>query len=609
MLRVLFIHCLCVCLAAAQTGPADRPEDPPAEAGIRRDIIVVTGTYTPVPLDEADRAVSVFPLDTEDRLLSNSVVDSLKLDSSVDVRQRGPNNIQGDLSIRGSTFGQTLVLVDGFRLNDAQSGHHNLDLPVAIDSLERIEVLKGSGSAFYGSDAVGGVVNFMSRKPEVSEFRLRAGVGNQGANQQRASISLLRGALSEQITFYRDFSSGFIPNRDYRNLSVASRTGFDTRLGYSRILLAHSDRPFGAEQFYGRFNSWERTKGWFAAATQPLGGRTDISFAYRRHTDLFVLYRDRPQVFTNHHAVESYQAIVRRWEPLGANGRFHYGAEGLREAIDSNNLGGHRRSRGAAYAAADLRVMNRFSFTLGGRLETYGSVNTEFNPTAAGGVWLSSQLKLRASVSRAFRLPAFTDLYYHDPANRGSPDLRPESAWGFETGLDWNAGGRLRAEVSFFHRRERDGIDFVRASPDDLWRATNFQKLNFSGVEAAVTTIVARRHRFGFRYTALDGQQDLIPGFASRYVFNYPRHSGIAGWQAALPGGWVARSRLGVLQRYQRASYAVWDVYVARAAGRIHPFVQLTNLTATSYEEIAGVIMPGRGILGGVEIALFSSGK
>jgi len=118
------------------------------------------------------------------------VADFLKLDPSVDLRERAPNHIQADLSIRGGTFGQTLVLVDGMRVNDAQTGHHNLDLPLPVESVERIEVLKGSGSAFYGSDAVGGVINLITREAEFSEVRLSLEpwsrkLGNQPAARLR----------------------------------------------------------------------------------------------------------------------------------------------------------------------------------------------------------------------------------------------------------------------------------------------------------------------------------------------------------------------------------------------------------------------------------------
>ncbi|RPI11702.1 MAG: TonB-dependent receptor, partial [Acidobacteriales bacterium] len=438
-----------LCFLAA----ADAPPSP------RRDAVVVTGVYQPVPLEEADRAVKV--LETGPLLpLSNAVVDVLRLDPSLDVRQRGAGGVQADLSIRGGTFGQTLVLLDGLRLNDAQTGHHNLDLPIPMEALSRIEILKGSGSTLYGSDAVGGVVNLITRAPETSEFRLRAAAGNFGVNQQRFSLSAVKGRLAQQFAGTRDFSSGFMPNRDYRNLAWVSNTHFSSALGGSAILVGNGDRPFGAGNFYGNYPSWERTRTWFASARQDLGKKTQAAFAFRRHADLFVLFRDRPEVFTNRHAVESYQAVVRHSEQAGRNTRLHFGIEGLRDSIVSTNLGSHARTTGAAYAAVDFRALGRFSFSAGLREQVYGALRSELSPSVAAGVWLSRRMKLRASASRAFRLPSYTDLYYHDPASQGSPNLRPERAWSHEAGLDWHASTRLRGSVTAFHRRETDGIDY-----------------------------------------------------------------------------------------------------------------------------------------------------
>lgn len=572
----------------------------------KKETVIVTGSYDPIPLEEADRAVRSVDV-RELSLVSNTVADLLKLDSSLDLRQRSVNGIQGDLSIRGGSFGQTLILLDGLRLNDVQSGHHNLDLPLPLEAISRVEVLKGSGSTLYGSDAVGGVVNFITRPPERTEMRVRTAVGNFGVNQQRGDLGYAGKRWSEYLSFSRDFSTGFIPNRDYRNLSLASRTSVVSALGTTAVTLATNDRPFGAEKFYGPYNSWERTRTWFASVRQSLGSKTDAAFAYRRHTDLFVLYRDQPQAFTNRHAVESYQGSLRRREDLGPNTKLYYGAEVYHDAIDSNNLGQHSRMRAAPYVSLDVRALRRFSFSLGLRDEVYGSGNHEVNPSVAAGYWISPQLKLRASVSRAFRLPTYTDLYYQDPQNIGSPFLRPERAWSYEGGLDWNAGGRLRAGATIFQRRETDGIDFVRRSETDIWRATNFQKLQFTGIEANVALRPAPSHEIEWQYTGLRGAQDRLDGQLSKYVFNYPVHSGVVTWQGAFPQGIVARTRIGILQRYQRDSYGLWDIYAAANRYRVRPFLQLSNLTSTSYEEIPGVAMPGRSIVGGIEVLVFGS--
>jgi iron complex outermembrane receptor protein len=435
--------------------------------------------------------------------------------------------------------------------------------------------------------------------------RLRSALGNFGVNQERAVLAYGTRKFGQSLIASRDFSSGFISDRDYRNLSLTSMTHWKTSAGATDVTLAHNDRPFGADQFYGNFPSWERTKTWLGSIRQELGERTDASFGFRRHTDLFVLYRDRPDVFTNRHAVEGFQAAVRRSDPIGPNLKVFYGLEGYYDSIASTNLGNHDRGRAAGYVGVDARALKRFSLSAGVREEIYGRRESQVSPTVSGGYWVSSRFRLRASLSRAFRLPTFTDLYYHDPANVGSPDLRPERAWSYEGGADVYLAGNVRASLTVFHRRERDGIDYVRSSLADIWRATNFQKLNFTGVEAGVDATIATRHQIQLQYTGLNGAQAALGGL-SKYSFNYPIHSGVASWTAALPGGMMARAQLGTLQRYARTPYALFDVYAARIRGRVHPFLQLTNITDTVYQEIFGVPMPGRAVVGGVEVVVLS---
>ena len=563
----------------------------------------MTGTFEPMSLEEIDRAIRVLPV-RGNTLVLNTLVDMLRLDPSLDLEERAPDGVQADLSIRGSGFGETLILLNGQRLNDAQSGHHNMDIPIPLDSVSRIEVMRGSGSTLYGSDAAGGVVNIITAPPEGLEVRLRTALGSFGTNQERGSIADGNSKVSEQLTFSRDFSSGFMPDRDYRNLQLASITHLTSGWGASDLTLGYMDHPFGADQFYGDYNSWEDTKTWFAGFRQSFGERTSASFSYRRHSDLFVLYRDQPEIFTNHHADESWQADLRRREPVNPNTTVFYGVEALHESIVSNNLGNHARSRAAAYGAVDFRALRRFSLTLSAREEVYRSFSGEFSPSVAAGYWLAPKVKLRASASRAFRVPSYTDLYYHDPANLGNPNLRPERAWSYEGGLDWAPAARLRGDLTIFERRERDGIDYYRSSPTDLWRAVNIDSLNFTGVETSMRFDARSAGTIDFRYTALRGVQDTIPVGLTKYTFNYPEHSGVVIWQAVVAKAVQFRTRLGVLDRRDREPYALWDIYSAYSHGKVHPFFQVANVTSTSYQEVLGVQMPGRSFMGGLELVL-----
>jgi iron complex outermembrane receptor protein len=479
-----------------------------------------------------------------------------------------------------------------------------MDLPIPLESVSRIEVLRGAGSTFHGADALGGAVNFITGPPEASELRLRTGVGNFGFNQQRVLASLLKGRWSETLSASRDFSTGFRPGRDFRSTSLSSESRFQSALGATSLLFAGSDRPFGADQFYGNFNSWERTKSWFASLSQELGEKTRIAASYHRHSDLFRLFRTQPTVSVNNHISQTWQAVIRRRDALTSNSTLSYGADAQGDTIDSSNLGHHARNRGAGYLNLDLRALRRFSLSVGAREEIFSGGRSEFNPSIAGGVWLRPSIKLRASVSRAFRLPTYTDLYYQDPATAGNPNLKPESAWSFEAGADWNPTPRLSAGVTVFHRNDENVIDYVQSFPGQKFQATNIQNLQFTGAETFLRLRLPHYQQVDAAYTALHGNKDGLPGLVSRYVFNYPTHNAMFGWTGSWSKLLTARARAGITQRFLQSTYLLMDFSAARNSGVVRPFLQLSNLSNTTYREIPGVIMPGRGIVGGIELVI-----
>ncbi len=618
-------------------------QTPNSKLPVHKEEIVVTGTYEPVAVSDADRDVERFEVRNE-RALYPSLVEVLRLDPEVDLEERGPNGVQTDVSIRGASFGQTLVLVDGLRMNDAQTGHHNMDLPMPFQSIERIEVLHGSGSTMYGADALGGVVNFITASPIATEVRAGSAFGNFGVNQQFGTASVVMKRWTEQVSFSRDFSTGFIPDRDYRTLTGSSETHLATGLGATTVLLAGGDKPFGADQFYGPYPSWERTKTWFAGASQELGANTLAQFGYRRHTDLFELFRDNPALYTNDHLTDSWQAAIRRHDTLSKKLNLFYGVEGYRDTIDSNNfslageapaLGQHARNRGGIYTAFEWRPVDRLTLSVGGREEYYApDGHGVFTPTVAGGYRISQRLKVRGSVGRAFRLPTYTDLYYIDPTTIGNAGLQPETAWSYDGGLEFTISQRLAGSVTVFRRDEKNDIDYVLV-PDGtpltvplsaiprtcnspaqagvpstatqqgcIYQARNLNALSFTGVAAAARWQVNGANQVTFAYEVLTGAQQALNGLLSKYLFNYPVNNASMQWLARLPGNIQMRTRVGVVERYNNDPYALWDLALSRQFRYVRPFLQLANLANTSYQEIAGVAMPGRSIVGGMELLL-----
>ncbi len=593
-------------VAACQSEPSIDSAPPGSLSAIpvRKETIVVTGTFIPAPLSEYDRSATSIDA-RQSPLLFSSAIEYLQSDPTVDLHQRSPVGVQTDLTILGSTFAENLVLVNGMRVNDSQTAHHDMDIPIPAEAITRVEILRGAGSAFYGADAMGGAVNILTAPAPSSELRLRVGAGNDGFNQEHIFASLVGKKFSETIAGNRDFSSGFRPDRDFRSGAASSETRWDSFPGHTDLLLAGSDRAFGADQFYGPYPSWERTKTWLGIAQQDLGSSTTAAFGYRRHSDDFVLVRLDPTLYANNSVDQGWQAALRRHDSLGDNSTFSYGAEALGESISSMNLGQHARNREAIYANVDFRALHRFSLSAGTRAEWFsGGVNSIVTPTLSGGFWPTQSLKLRASVGRGFRMPSYTDLYYSDPATVGNAALAPESAWSFDAGGDWNPNARLSLGATFFSRWDSNVIDYVRLAPEQPFQATNVQRLHFTGIETHADVRWPRQQQIQLTYVFLQGDQAPLAGVVSRYAFNYPHHEGAVGWSAAWHQWLVARTRVGVTQRAGLGVYAVWDLALSRNNGALRPYVQITNLGDATYEEVPGVIMPSRSIVAGIEWVL-----
>jgi outer membrane cobalamin receptor len=570
--------------------------------------MVVLGSAVPVPLAESPRAIGVIALD-EVTQYGGAAGDALRSDASIFIEQRGAGGAQADITLRGGSFEQTLVLLNGFRINDSQTAHHNLDLPIPLEAMDSIEVLHGAGSTLHGVDALSGVVDFITAAPRTTALQLTSGVGSFGATEQSMMGGYSGRRWSDRLTAGHNLSTGFIADRDYRNETAANESWLGTRAGLTDLLLAVSDRSFGASQFYGPYDSWERTKGWFAGIRQELGSHTQAIFGYRRHTDEFVLIRENPSIYENNHVDESWQASLRRKVTLATSSVLLMGLEADGDSIDSNNLGLHARNRLGGYVDVDLRpVKARWNLSAGVREEGFsGGLKTVFAPHLAGSVRLADTLRARASGGYGFRIPTYTDLYYSDPTTIGNPNLRPESAWSGDGGLDWNANARWTMSVTGFYSRQHNAIDYVRSSLVQPWKATNLSGLHFAGVEGSATWRPAKGETVRVAWTYLHGAQAALHGLESEYAFNYPVNNVRMEWIAALGRAFTLRNTVQVAQRFQQTAYPVWDLALVHDSGRLRPFLRLANLSNTGYAEIENIPMPGRSITGGITLRLGKS--
>jgi iron complex outermembrane receptor protein len=478
-------------------------------------------------------------------------------------------------------------------------------------------VLHGSGSTFYGSDAIGGAVNLLTGAPgEGLSVVARSGAGNYGSLEEHLRAAISAGPFAEQLTGSRDTSDGFIVDRNYSSNALASESWLKTAPGTTDVLLAASDRPYGANQFYG-YPSWERTKGWLASIQQQLGAHTAASFGYRRHSDMFVLIHGLPAIYENNHITTSYEGALRRADELGRNSTLAYGLEESGDSIRSYNfsenssggevlsnaLGVHARNQGAGYANLSLRALRRFSLSLGTREEVLSGGTSVFSPSAAAAYTLSKTIRLRGSAGHGFRLPTYTDLYYSDPATVGNPSLKPESSWSYEGGLDWKpANGRLTLTAVGFRLQEINAIDYSKLLPltaGEQWQAVNVPTLDISGAEASARVRISAAQQLDLSYTAAHSG-NLPPNYLSEYAFNYAAQNAVFAWTGQYKQ-LSAHTQVNVVQKTTQTAYPLWDVSLARNTGSIRPYLRLLNLSNTGYTEIVGVPMQGRTILGGMQ--------
>jgi len=502
--------------------------------------------------------------------------------------------------VRGASFGRTLVLVNGVRINDAQSAHHNADIPVLLDEVDRIEVLYGQGSSLYGADAFGGTINVITRRPVAGARHVSVSAGQFGYLDAAAGFGAAGASLAQSVSVSASRSSGFMPARDFETLAASSETRFGET---GSLLVAHLWKDFGANGFYGPAPSRERTSQTLVSfarrVLQSDRAEAGVLASYRTHGDWFLYDPRNPAILPNRHRTHAVEAAMKAQRALSDRTRVNAGVTLGGDWIRSSNLGDHAFARGSVYAELQHRVGARTLLYPGLRLDLYSNFGASAAPSLAASTWLSPHLKARASAGRAFRIPTFTELYYRDPNHQATPTLTSEHAWEGEAGLDWIGRAGWQASASLFARRESNVIDWIRTSPLERWQTTNIRRVVVRGVEMGAARRTANAGFVRLDYTYLDADAGAV-NFLSKYVLDYARHK--LTWSASvpLPGRFALGQRVAYARRADRRAYWVVDTRASRRLGLADVFVEGTNLLDQDYQEIAGVDMPGRWIRAGV---------
>lgn len=508
------------------------------------------------------RLVTVISKDRIQAMPVQTVSDVLKYMPGVDIRTRGANGAQSDVSMRGGTFDQVLVMLNGINLTDAHTGHYSMNLPIPTIMMDKVEVLEGTGTKLFGLNAFAGAINVTTPKPEpLSKGQQslhmagKLSAGMYGYVHPELGIQVQRGAwyLNGAAEYSRadgynapqaaDKEQEALKNTDFKLANIYLQTGYkglDVQIGAQY-------KDAGAGMFYGSStDQFDATRTAFASANYAYQwGKwgLDAQASYRANYDRYEWHRGQ-RLYGNFHFSQTTVANIKGHyaSPIGTS---TVGVEVRNENIHSTNLGDTINPDGqvpnvAGFNLGDVRVLdlvkgkNRLNLNyfaeqtfcwqdVSASVGVSGNWNTMFGNNIAGGANIGYRYAPQGTVyinaNRSLRLPTFTDLYYKAGQQRGNRDLQPEKAWVVSVGTKYSkglgnlrpdgqrTGGTISVAADWYYRWGRDIIDWVYDESDQLYHAQNWNRVNATGLEVGVNYHLndwLRDVRVQYAYTWLD---------------------------------------------------------------------------------------------------------
>jgi iron complex outermembrane receptor protein len=552
------------------------------------------------------RSIEVLDRQQLARFPMRTLPEALAWMMGVDVLARSP--AQADVSVRGSSFEQVVVLVDGVPVSDDQTGHFDLDVAIPLESVERIEVLRGSGSSVYGPDAIGGVINIVTlRGASSTRARVEAGTFNTVLAEMDGGVSWTGSSLSAGASHAQ--SEGHRSGTDYRHWIGRASGDVGLAAGTLQLDVGVARRDFGAADFYAPYNSYEETTTTHGFVRwRPARANTRFSIeprlSFRRHTDHFVLVRDNPSVYENHHTNWRAGAELTARYALRPLLQLATGATADWMDLESTRLGDIREERGSLFAEIASGDAQRFAITSGLRLDWHSSYGSFVSPSLAAGWRAAPWLQLRAAADRGLRAPTWTERFYEDPANLGNPDLEAEEFWSAEFGVSVAPATQTTIDLSSFVRRATNLIDWIKPvdSPATTpWQIANIERATFRGIEMTAATRLS-----GFtarlRATALSFTDDDGSGLVSKYALRPVTQAISAEATLPLPAGLSLAARLGHSRRAGQAAWILADAMLSWRYRYLTMYVDATNLTDSDYLDVSARRAMGRAFHAGIRL-------
>ncbi len=558
------------------------------------------------------RAHDTIELSDKRRFSCSSVSSALGKFSVTDVRTRGPYGVQADISLRGAPFEENLVLLDGVNLNDPKSGHHNMDLPLTLYDIEKVNITYGPVSSIYGSGALGGAVNIIPKKPKDNfEFFASSKIGSWDFYSGGASVNIPLGIFKSRSSIEWKRSTGYAPETEFNILTATSYSHLVFDAAKFDVFLGYLTKKFGADSFYSNLYPNEEesvntglvyTKGKIAVPTTTMGTVAITPVLYwKRLQDKFILDRNRPAFSRNDHTTNMYGGEVSAQFTTGF-GDIALGAGTGVEDITSTNLGDHCRIKQSVFIEYEKKFFDLL-VNASTRFDYYSTFGFEFSPSVGFGYEIFPNFVIRGAAARGFRAPTFTELYYSSPANKGNADLKPEKSWTYEAGFNYNKGS-VKASGSFFLRNTERIIDWTRKSAKSVWQSENIGQFDLYGVECFLKFDFNSLANITFKYAYLESLDKK--GIVSKYVTAYLKHNLNIGLECNLPFGFESRTDFSFRERSGNNGYFLFNSAIYRNITmnrvRFNLFFRIDNILNTKYEEERNLKMPPRAFFAGIDM-------
>jgi len=528
----------------------------------------------------------------------------------LDLQSRSPKGaIQTDFSLRGANYQGVLLLIDGRRVNDPQTGHHNADIPLTREDIEAIEVIPPTGASIFGPDAIGGAINIVTKKPKEQKRVLEVSLGQYQTGYGLLSFTERLNNLAFRFSLENQKSAGFYTDTDFKKVTGVFNSMLKMPEAEWNFDFGYQEKEFGAYDFYtpaSGYLSKEWTKTYLANTDLNIKKNGFIlkpAFLWRRHYDKFAL--DKTMVrssYLSHHRTDIYAPSFYAQKEIDVLGKFGLGLEYTQERINSTSLGKHIRNHKSIYMDNAKELNSKLSFGLSLRYDDFQRSDTVYTGAVNLRYDFLETDTLYFGLSENTRIPSFTELYYNDPTTLGNSGLSAERAQSYQLGY-----GHKKENLSWgntlFLRRERDCIDWIKLTPAQVkWQAQNLTGAWAYGIENYLKLSVNRYLSLDVNYTYVNKHQD-DNGYLYKYGPNYVRHLANNIFSLVLPFGtqsigWQYK------KKPRRDGWFLLNTHFAYQFRRsCQVFLNIANLLNVEYQEIEGIPQPGRWVEAGVRFS------